>query len=388
MSSSEVNEIMTRYLFLLVFLQSNGAHKIFSSRFTVNCIVAAVTLLAFDFLLTFGRECRCMWRRGLTLVTVIYVLERYCANVYWQRCKQKQITVQVLTMLVIFGIALFTSFRAYAITGRMTLPVLAVFLCGMFSPAANLQAYRILHNQPDAASNKTNSPYVRLPQNYIHSFDLLTVSISRRNQLFELKVLELILVPILVRAIVILGDIIVLAITWSKSFGVFKTSLRLKNFRPKISILLIRDGTLYFVAIALLNLGVLLQVTFSLLLDEHGGTGFIFVADAVTSALISRFILNLRGVVGDASGDDTTPSFTTTVIFATHSFLGNLAAPLHTRVTERSDSETIFQKVKEPFMIDLEPDHGITEAGSSCDDIPLPELKTRQAADCPAQVAV
>ncbi|KAH8105211.1 hypothetical protein BXZ70DRAFT_511400 [Cristinia sonorae] len=169
-------------------------------------------------------------------------------------------------------------------------------------------------------------------------------------------------VPILVRSIVILGDLLVLGITWNKSMDVFRTSRRIRNFRPKISILLIRDGTLYFVAIAMLNLVALLLVTSSLFLEEHGGTGFIFVVDAGTSVLVSRFILNLRGIANDVQDGDTTldHSMTSSIAFATHSFLGNFAAPLRTGFTEESDSRGIYQRAKEPFMeimVGLGPDH-------------------------------
>ncbi|KAH8102710.1 hypothetical protein BXZ70DRAFT_906001 [Cristinia sonorae] len=317
--------------------------------FNDSTTFVAGTIIFYEYIISFPREIQCIWRRKFNLVTLIYILERYIVIALvitrfydptksLEKCKQKQLANETLYMMVIFGIGIFTFFRAYAISGRLTLPVVAVFLCSMFSPFANIM-YSI--DGFICVSGPTPEAARRTPR----------------------------IMPIIVRSVTILGDLLVLAITWSRSADIFKTSLRMRNFKPRTSVLLVRDGAFFscrnqrpylhhfLSAIALLNLATLLLVSFSLYLDTHGGSSFIFVTDAVT---------NDRN-----AADETTNGFNTTISFATHSFLGNLSAPLHTRPTEEYvDSEGKFQR---GFIVGPRPDPD-PQAGALSRDIPLPEL--------------
>lgn len=42
-----------------------------------------------------------------------------------------------------------------------------------------------------------------------------------------------------------LTDLLVLAVTWSKTVGIWKASQSIDLFKPKISILLLQDGAFY-----------------------------------------------------------------------------------------------------------------------------------------------
>ncbi|KAH8103460.1 hypothetical protein BXZ70DRAFT_925740 [Cristinia sonorae] len=221
--------------------------------------------------------------------------------------------------------------------------VFLVFLCGMFSPAANIYNFARPHtyvfnpNQGTCYTSPTPEAIRRTPK----------------------------IMPVLVRSITMLGDLLLLAITWNKSYAVFKISRRTRNFKPKFAVLVLRDGTLYFIALATLNLAVLLQVIFGIYLDKNGGTTFIFVSEAVTCILIARFILNLRGIAGDMNADDGDMSMAenesghrvSTLNFATPTVLGNLAAPLRTPfISDDDDSYRAYLRARQPFLVGLEPD--------------------------------
>lgn len=57
--------------------------------------------------------------------------------------------------------------------------------------------------------------------------------------------LTYLLVPILVRSVAIASDALVLVITWSKTFAVWRASLQLDSLRPQMSTLFFRDGEYY-----------------------------------------------------------------------------------------------------------------------------------------------
>ncbi|KAH8093099.1 hypothetical protein BXZ70DRAFT_439673 [Cristinia sonorae] len=170
--------------------------------------------------------------------------------------------------------------------------------------------------------------------------------------------------PIITRSFAMLSDLLVLIVTWRKSASTWRESLRMKRFKPKISVLLIRDGTLYFGALLILNtITVLLDVLGYL--DEFGGTSFIFINDTVGAMLVARFILNLRGVCyTDEPSDGSDTHQLTSIHFTSSNFLGNLAAPLrvdHAWATNRvehpePEDGRMYRRVLEPFLFGLEPD--------------------------------
>ncbi|TCD63918.1 hypothetical protein EIP91_004765 [Steccherinum ochraceum] len=99
------------------------------------------------------------------------------------------------------------------------------------------------------------------------------------------------------RAIAILADVMVLVVTWLKTYDVWKASRELKHFRPTLSVLLLRDGTFYFLALFVVNsITLVLDVLAHFGWGRDGGTDFIYITDTVGPVCIARFILDLRSV--------------------------------------------------------------------------------------------
>ncbi|THG96397.1 hypothetical protein EW026_g5432 [Hermanssonia centrifuga] len=94
-----------------------------------------------------------------------------------------------------------------------------------------------------------------------------------------------------VRLSMIAADILVLVLTWMKTYRNYKEATRV-GLQAKVSSLLLRDGTTYFIALLLMNIAqVVLKTLPSLGGDSPIG---ISVISTLNPILISRFLLNLR----------------------------------------------------------------------------------------------
>ncbi|EKM50292.1 uncharacterized protein PHACADRAFT_201131 [Phanerochaete carnosa HHB-10118-sp] len=91
------------------------------------------------------------------------------------------------------------------------------------------------------------------------------------------------------RGSLILADAIVLILTWIKTFRHWRNARRLK-MKASLTTCLLRDGTMYFIALLALNIAQLLTFNFS-------DTDITIINALITTLplmLISRFIINLR----------------------------------------------------------------------------------------------
>ncbi|GJE93811.1 hypothetical protein PsYK624_099730 [Phanerochaete sordida] len=104
----------------------------------------------------------------------------------------------------------------------------------------------------------------------------------------------------------LLGDVLVLALTWAKTAAQVRATRRLR-LRSPLYALFLRDGTLYFVALAALNASQLVldrvlclsQVIFTCVLCPSfpifgPGSDADKYMSRLTAVLVSRFLLNLR----------------------------------------------------------------------------------------------
>ncbi|TCD60974.1 hypothetical protein EIP91_009239 [Steccherinum ochraceum] len=103
------------------------------------------------------------------------------------------------------------------------------------------------------------------------------------------------------RSAAIASDLLVLVLTWVKTAGMRQECLKLKGFKPTLTMLLLRDGTLYFGLLLVVNV---IQLILDALAPDngHATTSFIAVTNAVTANLVARFILDLRTAFEGESG--------------------------------------------------------------------------------------
>lgn len=121
------------------------------------------------------------------------------------------------------------------------------------------------------------------------------------------------------RVCVVVADALVLVATWYVTYGVRKGA-GITEMKVPVSTLLLRDGTIYFGAVLLINI-IDIVLWYTSVFEDMA-----FIVDVFTSILLSRLFLNLRQV-NALTGEDSTVSKMSDVKFASR-VIGDLAAPL------------------------------------------------------------
>jgi len=172
--------------------------------------------------------------------------------------------------------------RVYVVGRRATLSGIVVFLLSMAPFATNL--YNIITTIPTASVFITadNDLCIYL----IPTTAMILESISRGS--------------------LILADAIVIAITWRETYAT-KMAAASAGLETPLTLILLRDGTLYFLALLALNAAQLGSY-----LATQGNLGLSFVSAGLSSIIVSRFLLNLR-IAGSLEEETMTrPSFLAT----------------------------------------------------------------------------
>ncbi|CCM03606.1 uncharacterized protein FIBRA_05744 [Fibroporia radiculosa] len=104
-------------------------------------------------------------------------------------------------------------------------------------------------------------------------------------------------VATITRACGLASDSIVLAVTWYYMYDVAQMSPPTLGSKPRLTRLLLKDGTFYFITIAFLDIFDLLDYW---LFSHYFETSYFLVV--VTSILVSRFLLDVRGTVLSTHG--------------------------------------------------------------------------------------
>ncbi|EKM56378.1 uncharacterized protein PHACADRAFT_207631 [Phanerochaete carnosa HHB-10118-sp] len=131
----------------------------------------------------------------------------------------------------------------------------------------------------------------------------------------------------------IAADILVLILTWIKSFKQFQVMTQFR-FRSSVSAVLLRDGTVYFIALLVIN--ILQLLTF--LNSPFEGAYIDGFLQTMPSVLVSRFMLNLRQLnrtAGENNSDARHFSRFSASFRMPPDFLGNIGEPLDHSQSDR-----------------------------------------------------
>ncbi|KAI0821882.1 hypothetical protein BC628DRAFT_1422297 [Trametes gibbosa] len=226
--------------------------------FFISC--AATTI--YEHIITIQLEVHQIWKRDVSGATVLFVMTRYfmllhrvfvivglsedkCVSLVDRFMTPMSSCNIILWIQAITASALITvlsaiaAIRVYALWNRDIRLLALIMLTGIFPAFANL-------------------PYVSLS-----------------------------LVSIATRVISILSDGLVVVLTWMKTFRVYSLTRRVK-LSADYSVLILRDGTVYFLAICILNMIAIVYITTT-------GTNLLNDLIVTLSAiLMARFLLNLR----------------------------------------------------------------------------------------------
>ncbi|KAJ7135690.1 hypothetical protein C8R44DRAFT_768862 [Mycena epipterygia] len=195
----------------------------------VCCSIAAVALLIWDHVITFGAEVRKVWCRKFSGATVLYALLRYgtlfekITVLFLASCCDIAVRVQIFPMILrTLGFGLFSSLRVFALSHKNWPLGLLVFL--MCLPAAITPAYVYAH-QDSPAVDRNGCQLAYFASATVHD---------------RLRIAGIIAD--------ILSETIVIAVTIKRtsSLGHLEVPFEGKK-RPDLAMILLRDGTIYFV---------------------------------------------------------------------------------------------------------------------------------------------
>ncbi|KAI0353955.1 hypothetical protein OH77DRAFT_1406126 [Trametes cingulata] len=248
-------------------------------------LCAATTLAFYEHLITIRLEVQQIWKRDVSGATLLFVMTRYimllnrifvivgmypisdpsavcsCNTVLWLQAISSSALITVMSAI--------GAIRVYALWGRDTRLLIVLMLAGMFPAFANL------------FFRSASSAYI-IPTRF---YSCQSAPTAMTADAYKTRIAFA--VSIITRAVSIVSDGLVVALTWVKTYRVYTLTRRIR-FRADYSALILRDGAIYFMAIAVLNFLAILYIVTT-------GTNLLNDLTVTLSAiLMARFLLNLR----------------------------------------------------------------------------------------------
>ncbi|TFK94268.1 hypothetical protein K466DRAFT_476918, partial [Polyporus arcularius HHB13444] len=252
-------------------------------------------LFAYEYAVTFGREVELFWRRRITVSSILFLVNRYVplvVNMIYAPWPSYPTTykVKVLEIFQYLPWAAFSALRAYALTSHVLARSLAgvVFLLALAPVVINYVTMGYATPVVDiffgcsASVSLSNTTQQNCMPNVLALGDMLVLTALQ-------------LVTIISRGCLITSDLLLMGITW---FATYKTSREIKalNQVTSMSSVMFRDGVVYFIVLAVLNI---LHLSFSLLsiLNQNASPNASYITiltEPITAILISRFLIDLQ----------------------------------------------------------------------------------------------
>ncbi|KIP01281.1 hypothetical protein PHLGIDRAFT_17304 [Phlebiopsis gigantea 11061_1 CR5-6] len=280
------------------------------------------TLVVYEYFSTIPLEMRVVWMRRKNFPAVLLVFIRYNsifnivvsfvmhAGLRPLTCTIIQRASEASTILTYIAAAIFASLRIYALWGR-SVP-LAVLVFGLsLVPAFTTVIYYI---------GERPSRY-HLPR-YIWRCEVTPpMPLDFHTELTRVT-----------RVTAIAADLLVICLTWAKTFSTARTFYLIFH-KMSIAGIMMRDGTIYFLIMLILNITQLVVVR------SYCISQFIYT---LTPILISRFMLNLRSLDDDvsSSGFMRTSRILSRIEFVTSSSSAKMI--LHDKVNRMHRARTAY----------------------------------------------
>ncbi|TFK79572.1 hypothetical protein K466DRAFT_505347, partial [Polyporus arcularius HHB13444] len=242
--------------------------------FLLSC--AATALVLYEHAITLGTEVQQVWKREVSGATVLFILTRYMTllnrlfvaislspiHSRESSCPVSRSMSYLHADLGIFYQAI-AAVRVYALWSRDIRLFLIVMVTGVFVALVNLffRSASSVYILPTALYSCQVAPTAMSASAYA------TLSIATR-------------------AVSIFSDGVVVVLTWIKTYRVFVLTRKV-SFRTNYSALILRDGTLYFLAVCILNLVAIIYIM------NIGANLLNDMIVTLSSMLMARFLLNL-----------------------------------------------------------------------------------------------
>lgn len=287
--------------------------------------LAATALCCYEYLITFDKEIQSVWRRHISVATMLFLFNRYAILALslgsviqvvpwgWQpridhsRVETCTVFVRFLDaclILVNIAYAVFAALRMFALCRKSKLFLALVMFLGLINPFAQIFLMYI----ETIGVNPTFQPIGLSwpsPLGRVNCYHFVTTSVL--HQVLGKPpeyVLEYTIPALRLHAIVFEGVLIWL--TWRKT--AIRWSLQKSAIRTPFTTMLLRNGTLYFVIIAaasILNLVGIMILILNPNMMASSALIFLVIAtlaslgpivDTITSICMSRFILGLLAI--------------------------------------------------------------------------------------------
>ncbi|KAI0328676.1 hypothetical protein GY45DRAFT_1435976 [Cubamyces sp. BRFM 1775] len=275
------------------------------------CNMSTVALLSYYYIITLGEEIKHYVNRRVTLATLLYITNRYVPLVFSfystrityssnQKLCAAEMGIDIgLEYLQYFPWAIFSALRAYALQRRVHWAVLIL----------------IMSLAPPIVSSTTDH-WVTIqanPQDGCSASDDLPLWFQHRA-------------PVLARVPLIIADLAIIVITWKTQYKTYRFGRKVST-PSGLTMVLLRDGTIYFVALTILNTLLLVFEYLEVLgagTDGHNSDLVTFI-EPLTAILISEFLTHLHEAA------DRTSSTETLATIGTLEFriVGSIGASLH-----------------------------------------------------------
>ncbi|KAJ6477031.1 hypothetical protein C8R45DRAFT_1216809 [Mycena sanguinolenta] len=288
--------------------------------------IAAVALLIWDWVITFPAEVQKIWCRKLSGSTVLYASLRYgtlCEKIIvlllasWYLGPHGSDLCFEHLYLGTIGYGLFSSLRVLALSKRNWYLAVPVFF--MCLPSAIATAYVYAHQEsPGVDSYGCLLAYMASPT--VHDRIRIAGIISD-----------------------LLSEIIVIVITVRQTFWLRNLTKDENSFGEKqplsVASLLLRNGTIYFIALFILSLADMLVLIFDHLPEFSTRYDYWVVpyfTPVLRTMIICRFLLKLRAAYyltdHEAEGSDHSIYFASRII-------GSLGVPVNATIFDEADDE-------------------------------------------------
>ncbi|KAJ6476901.1 hypothetical protein C8R45DRAFT_1008192 [Mycena sanguinolenta] len=329
----------------------------------VCCSIAAVALLIWDWIITIPAEVQKIWGRKLSGSTVLYACLRYgtlcekitvlllaswyltphvClpASTYWigtdsnsaQGC-DIAVRLQIFPMMVrTIGYGLFSSLRVLALSQRNWYLAIPVFL--MCLPSAIAAAY-VYANQKSQGVDSYGCQLAYMASATVHDRIRIGGIIAD-----------------------LLSEIVVISITIRRTFWLRNLTKDEDSFggrqRPGVASLLLRNGTIYFIALFVLSLADMLVLIFDHVPEFATRYDYWVVPyfmPVFRTIIICRFLLILRAAYYPSDHEEEGSDHS--IYFASR-IIGPLGAPVDATFfddTSDEDEESLY--VRETFAAEL-----------------------------------
>ncbi|KAH9480668.1 hypothetical protein JR316_0007268 [Psilocybe cubensis] len=278
----------------------------------VCCSIAAVALLIWDHVITFGREVQIFWSRKISGPAILYGLLRYgtlfekiavmlLASWYMtpHGCNVA-VRFQIFPMILrSLGYGMFSALRVYAL--RRNQWPLAIFVFLLCLPSLVMPAYVYAHQwSPGVNVFGCTLAYKASPVEHTRCYTHDTIP----------HLIEIGTVRIAGLVADLLGEFIVIIVTINRTFHLRKQAIPLEEEkkRPGLMHLFLRDGSVYFVALLILSLADMLVLVFDHVpsfATRYDYWVVPYYTPVFRTIIISRFLLMLRSIYYDESNDKT-----------------------------------------------------------------------------------